>query len=68
MDKITKIRLKHILLNLHNQGIDWNKLGPQQKIKYLKGIATIPEANEVYAEIGKENDARTLRVGIGTDR
>ena len=44
MDNITKIRIKHILLDLHNKGIDWNKLNEEQKNKYLKGIATIKDA------------------------
>ena len=68
MDNITKIRIKNILLDLHNKEIDWNKLNEEQKNKYLKRIATIKDAEEVYAEIAKENNARVLPVGLGTEK
>ena len=47
-------RIKIILLDLENKGIIWDKVEKSQKRIFLKGIATIEEADEVYAEMQRE--------------
>ncbi len=47
-------RIKNILLNLENQGIIWDKVERLQKKIFLKGMATVEEADEVYAEMQRK--------------